>query len=231
MSKIELEKVEGVTTVFNFDSKDKDYCAFLEARNISWKTKHYKLNRMAGEIFIDFMKDYLNHVGISLRQKNSTQSYIRENNIVDIYCEKVKIIGEREKHVDCYEPSLEFFAHPEVLTVKSSLVRSGSWKLGILEDFLKLIPNGNGIERPILGCGESEGQGRIEVASIEQIPRVIEMTKKIYESIGEKRFDQLREIKSGINSFSNSFSDGEAYKILKNEYNQRLNDLLPANLF
>ena len=108
------------------------------------------------------------------------------------------------------------------------MVKTGSWKIEILEDFLKLIPSGNGVEEPIFGFGRKVGgQSMIDVSSIEQIPNVIALIKQIYENVGEKRFDKLGEIKAGINSFS----DGESYKILKNEYNQRLNDLLPANLF
>ena len=82
------------------------------------------------------------------------------------------------------------------------------------------------MEKPLLSFGRKIGrQGFIEVSSIEQIPKVIDITKKIYESIGEKRFDELSEIKYGKNQVY-----GKAQKVLEIEYNKMLKDLLPGNL-
>lgn len=217
-----MNGINKQTTILNFNPNNELYQDFLRVKNLLGGTDNYRVIKCAGDIFKDFVKLYLSRFG--LRASQEGQGTHISGDEIRILCQRVNIIEENE-NFDGYEPCLEFHATSEDLMVKGFLARNGSIKLRVLEDFLKLLPDGNGIEKPNLMFERySNGQPAIKIASVEQIPRVVEIMKQIYGSVGKRKFGKLSKL------LEKSYECENSKKIFE-KYNGRLNDFFPMNLF
>ncbi len=224
---VRVRTVEGIETILGFNPKSRPWEVLIDTAHLGKKhSPDHEITGIVNSKFSSFI-DYLLW-GCKLdRSKNTrpavTSVHKRDGSLkVHVVCEPTEILEQRDNHLDGYEPNLDFRATPDTLTVTSYLKRRGSKKLEILEDFLKKYSKGNGITRPRL---QVNGTGRIYVASIRQVPKVLERIQELYQRIGDKRLEELTDLKTEIKNCETTNNTYVA-KFLKKLYRDRKADLL-----
>ncbi len=232
---IKIKEVNGLETVLDFNQENEAWLLFHNLMGI--RTGVYYFNEFREKVIYDFLTEYLHetaHLSPARKYHNKSPPDIDvgipfKGDIISIKvkCEDLKI--PEKDPVLGYTPSLNFEATPDSLKVTSCLERNGRDILGfILEDFLgSLEINGDGVDKPKIKF-ENEGQygSRICIASLEQIPIVIKRMGELYQRIGDKRLEGLINLKQAIDHES---GNPTAVEVLKQEYQERKNLLLPAN--
>tara|TARA_Y100000310_G_C20537808_1_gene741742 strand:- start:372 stop:1085 length:714 start_codon:yes stop_codon:yes gene_type:complete len=231
--RIKVARVEGLVTHFDVDPSldlSEDYKVFLAARRLSREyNSNSRIRQTVSALFSDFIGGYLTNYGLSIGRYRTDppQAYLREDNGVEIICQDVEIAPESEIISGRYRPRLEFTACKDSLSATSSLEQNGSWELKILQKILNLKwADGDGFKTPKVQL-DSEDLGKVHVASLKQIPRVLSAMKKLYSRIPEQTFVRLSRLSNSIDRVKDN---GEASELLQAKYDETLRFLVPDDL-
>ena len=218
------ETLKGLVTHYSFDHNDENYNVFLDLRKKSESIKNERvLENTAITYFHDFIKDYIKSLGLT-----PESTYIREDNQIEINFKGIEILNQRDEYTDGYAPEITFTATDKNLTATGHIERTGSYTMHIFDDFLKIAFK-NGKDNPKLTLKEID-RDIIQIAPVNQIPRVINAVKTIYESIKGDKFDELIQLYDGLEQLSSDQDHKLPKDIIQKVYNERIRLLLPDNL-
>jgi len=223
---LKVQNVEEMTTLLNFDRNNKDYQTFIETGELYQKHKTREIEECLEKQFCNLMEEFL-ILNMNLDIDSSEIAY-RPSLITDfsaeICCGTQRIIPKKDiKTKICFEISR--FSDVDILKAWGYL-KSNMTYWGILEDFLELSApsEANGLKKPKIKIERK----LIRIASIEHIPKVLKVIDQIYNYIGRDKLDKLYNLKEGSIRYD---TNSEAASVLRTEYQNRLELLLPSNLF
>ncbi len=142
--------------------------------------------------FVKIVSEYLGKIGLEIL---GTRAYFRPDHIMDVHCQGIKIIMDRENYLDGFEPELKFFINPEIpleIEVACQLRQNGMTLLSYLikPTLLHYLPTqNNGLDLPLVKMVKEEDL--ITIASIEQISSFLRDMKIVAQFIGTEKLAQL----------------------------------------
>jgi len=178
---IQIAGINGLRTIFNFDHKDKRYKEFLKVRRLCKEEYSGKVVELSNNLFGNLFKEYLHDLRLSGYSVDS-----HWNNSMKVTFQGKKIIPGREEILDGYIPIVMFTPSQRSLSAESYLKKEGTWKLNVIDDILRLVPNGNNNKNSRIKLENSNEGEKISIAPVEYLSNLLGNIEKLYESVGKK---------------------------------------------